>query len=60
MLMKIENLQMLLNLKPYLKGPDEELETALREAILSKPAGHCFEEKRFGSEEHRLMSQIGG
>ena len=49
-----------IDLKPYLKGTDEELEAALREAILSKPVGHCFEEKRFGSEEHRLMSQIGG
>ena len=49
-----------IDLKPYLNGADAELEAAMREAILSKPFGHCFEEKVFGSEEHRLMSQIGG
>lgn len=49
-----------INLKPYLKQSDREVEAALREAILRKPSGHCFTEERFGSEEHRLMSQIGG
>lgn len=49
-----------IDLKPHLKGSDEELEAALKQAILRKPSGHCFEEKRYGSEEHRLMSQIGG
>ena len=49
-----------IDLKPYLKRSDRELEEALREAILKKPAGHCFTVERFGSGEHRLMSQIGG
>ncbi len=49
-----------IDLKPYLKRPDQELETALKEAILQKPEGHCFTTRRYGSEEHRLMSQIGG
>lgn len=48
------------DLKPYLSGPDELLKDALRKAILSKPAEHCFTEKVHGSEEHRLMAQIGG
>ncbi len=48
------------DLKPYFKDSDDELEAALREAILRKPASHCFKEMTFGSEEHRLMSQIGG
>ena len=49
-----------IDLKPYLKQSDEELEAALKQAILEKPMEHCFTEVRFGSEEHRLMSQIGG
>lgn len=49
-----------IDLKPILNGSDEELETALREAILRKPSGHCFTKERFGSKEHRLMSRIGG
>ena len=48
------------DLKPYLKRPDQELEAALKKAILGKPMEHCFTSERFGSEEHRLMSQIGG
>ena len=49
-----------IDLRPYLEQPDQALEDALKEAILCKPAGHCFAARRFGSEEHRLMSQIGG
>ena len=49
-----------IDLKPYLNRSDQELETALREAVLEKPMGHCFAVQRFGSREHRLMSQIGG
>ena len=49
-----------IDLKPFLKQPDTELEAALKKAILSKPGKHCFTPRRFGSEEHRLMSQIGG
>ena len=49
-----------IDLRPFLKQPDTALEAALREAILSKPGRHCFTTHRFGSEEHRLMSQIGG
>ena len=48
------------DLKPYLRQSDQDLEVALKEAIRRKPGGHCFTAKRFGSEEHRLMSQIGG
>ena len=48
------------DLKPYLKRSDQELEEALKESILKKPMEHCFTAERFGSEEHRLMSQIGG
>ena len=49
-----------IDLKPYLLRPDQELEAALKEGILGKPEGHCFSGRRFGSKEHRLMSQIGG
>ena len=48
------------DLKPYLRRSDEALEAALKKAILGKPMEHCFTEERFGSEEHRLMSRIGG
>ena len=48
------------DIKPYLNGTDEELTEALREAILKKPAAHCFTSRQFGSGEQRLMSQIGG
>ena len=50
-----------LDLRPFLKQQnDAALEAALKEAILNKPAKHCFTTRRFGSEEHRLMSHIGG
>ena len=48
------------DLRPFLKESDEDLEAALKEAILKKPQAHCFTTERFGSGEHRLMSQIGG
>ena len=48
------------DLKPFLKRSDRDLEAALKQAILKKPMEHCFTAQRFGSEEHRLMSQIGG
>ncbi len=49
-----------IDLKPLLKGPEEALQAAIKEAICLKPPGHCFTEQRFGSREPRLMSQIGG
>ena len=51
------------DIKPYLKGSDEELREALRLAILEKPEAHCFNSTRVNSSDHReqrLMSQIGG
>ncbi len=51
------------DLRPVLKGTDDELREALREAILSKPESHCFNSKESaasGCTEQRLMSQIGG
>ena len=48
------------DLRPYLALPDEELGAALKEAVLMKPAAHCFTSEQFGSGEQRLMSQIGG
>ncbi len=51
------------DLVPFLAGTDEELKKALRDAILEKPAAHCFGEAVNGDDdhtEHRLMSQLGG
>lgn len=48
---------------PFLKGTDDELREALREAILKKPEAHCFDKTDTDGNdhaEHRLMSQIGG
>lgn len=41
------------------EGKDEELESAMREAIFRKPRAHCFETPEQITESHR-MSQIGG
>ena len=52
-----------IDLKPFLAASDDELREAIRAAILTKPAAHCFEENDFADDkrgEHRLMSQIGG
>ncbi|MBE6027766.1 MAG: GTP 3',8-cyclase MoaA [Clostridiales bacterium] len=50
------------DLTPALKGTDDELKEAIRNAILNKPEGHSFGDKENKDEhaEHRLMSQIGG
>ncbi len=51
------------DLVPFLKGTDDELREALREAILKKPEAHCFDNMDQTADahaEHRLMSQIGG
>jgi len=51
------------DLVPFLKGTDDELREALREAILKKPEAHCFDNMDQSADahaEHRLMSQIGG
>lgn len=51
------------DLIPFLKGTDDELREALREAILKKPEAHCFDKTDTDGDdhaEHRLMSQIGG
>ena len=51
------------DVRPFLSRPDDELREAIREAILSKPEAHCFNEENkaaAGSAERRLMSQIGG
>ena len=49
------------DLKGLLRGgaDDAQLRDALRQAILSKPAAHCFLEKA-GKSEGRPMNQIGG
>ena len=49
------------DLKGLLRGgaDDAQLRDALRQAILSKPAAHCFLEKA-GKNEGRPMNQIGG
>ena len=39
-----------IDLRPYLKRSDAELEAALKQAILSKPGKHCFTARRFGSK----------
>ncbi len=50
-----------IDLKPFLSGSDDELQGAIREAILQKPEAHCFNREKTGiMTEHRLMSQIGG
>ena len=54
------------DLKPFLSRSDDELRTALRDAILLKPEAHCFEKicsgdgDECGNREKRYMSQIGG
>ena len=51
------------DVRPFLSRPDDELREAIREAILSKPEAHCFNEENkaaAGSAERSLMSQIGG
>ena len=40
------------------EGSDEELKEAIEEAIMAKPAGHCFEEGP--ATEERSMVEIGG
>ena len=46
-------------IRPYIAEGKETLAEALREAILGKPAHHCFEYD--GSEvDHHSMSEIGG
>ena len=52
-----------IDIVPALSGTDEDIADVLREAILSKPEKHCFNETEEGSggrRERRLMSQIGG
>ena len=45
-------------IRPYVTEGKEALTAALRDAILSKPAHHCFE---YGSNvDHHSMSEIGG
>lgn len=39
---------------------DELLKETMRRAIYEKPAGHNFQEKKNGTEESHIMSQIGG
>jgi cyclic pyranopterin phosphate synthase len=50
------------DLRPLLKGSDEELKEAIRKAIYEKPEAHCFSSSgNSGAHaEKRLMSQIGG
>lgn len=51
------------DLRPYLEGTDDELRTAIRDAIYDKPEAHCFTVLPDGDScglEQRLMSQIGG
>ncbi len=51
------------DLVPFLAGTDAELKKALRDAIVEKPAAHCFGEAVNSDNdhtEHRLMSQLGG
>lgn len=47
------------DLKPFLKGSDDELREAIRKAIYEKPEAHNFGND-YDHAEHRLMSQIGG
>lgn len=48
-------------LKPLLRGgaDDTTLRGAIREAILQKPAAHCFAQQE-NITEHKSMNQIGG
>lgn len=48
-------------LKPLLRGgaDDTMLRGAIREAILQKPAAHCFAQQE-NTTEHKSMNQIGG
>lgn len=39
---------------------DEEIANIIRQAIITKPEGHCFTECNIQDEEHDCMSQIGG
>ena len=50
------------NLRPALKGSDDELREVIRKAIYEKPEAHSFSETGNSGDhaEHRLMSQIGG
>lgn len=50
------------DLTPFLRGTDDELRKALREAIYEKPKAHSFGVTDTDGDhaEHRLMSQIGG
>lgn len=48
-------------LRPLLRGgvDDTTLRDAIREAILQKPAAHCFQQQE-NITEHKSMNQIGG
>lgn len=48
-------------LRPLLRGgaDDATLRDAMREAILQKPAAHCFNQRE-NITEHKSMNQIGG
>lgn len=48
-------------LRPLLRGGagDTTLQNAIREAILQKPAAHCFSQQE-NITEHKSMNQIGG
>ena len=47
-------------LRPLLNGTDEDILSAMRQAIWDKPEHHVFSEQGGCSLEQRIMSQIGG